>query len=236
MRAKLFELIARPRVIRIVKKENAVAADRGFTLVELLVVIAIIAILASMLLPVLGRAKEDSVKMKCVNNAKQLGMALQMYGDDNGSLLPMPHGTEVWNAVNPQPWTQVFVAYYNNTNILTCPSYCQFYSKSPYNYFMGAREAYVQNGDSASVDMRKILLPSQYVLSGDCNFAFETIDADPDNYTQDTLFANLPPQGHNGWVNVLFGDEHVRNYNKFNPNEITFSYTQPGIPWLNVTN
>jgi len=207
----------------------------GFTLVELLVVIAIIAILASMLLPVLSKAKDGAVKMRCVNNVKQLGLAMQMYGDDNNSLLPMAHGTVPWGAVNPPPWSQPLAAYYNNTNILTCPSFSQLFTKSPFNYFMGARAAYIDAGTNASVLFKNILLPSQYVLSGDCNFAFEAIDADPDNYSQDTLFVNLPATGHDGWLNILFADEHVKNYNKFSTNEITFSFSQPGIPWLNVT-
>lgn len=63
-------------------------ASRGFTIVELLIVVGIIAVLMSILLPAMGKARESARQTQCISNLRQWGLAYQMYGDANRGFLP----------------------------------------------------------------------------------------------------------------------------------------------------
>ena len=98
-------------------KERTLSAHtpKGFTLIELLVVIAIIAILAAILFPVFGRARENARKSSCQSNLKQLGLCLTMYSQDYDELA-------VPAAVGELRWPQVLAPYMKMRGFVICPS------------------------------------------------------------------------------------------------------------------
>lgn len=83
-----------------------------FTLIELLVVIAIIAILASMLLPVLNKARDKAQAISCLSNMGSCAKGLAFYAEDNNQYWPKPDGTEENNWAS---WSQVLVRGVNAT-------------------------------------------------------------------------------------------------------------------------
>ena len=96
---------------------------KSFTLIELLVVIAIIAILAGMLLPALGSAKEKAKSVLCVSNLKQMGLAKEMYCNENDDWVYPARGILPDNV----SWSRMYQNLgYLNEGIFCCPSEGQY--------------------------------------------------------------------------------------------------------------
>ena len=109
----------RPFAIR----NSQFAIRSAFTLIELLVVIAIIGVLAGLLLPVMGKAKEAGRGTVCLSNLRQLGLGLQLYVQDNNNRLPFMRDVLVGTPPTlPSPDTVLMRYTGGNSNVWRCPS------------------------------------------------------------------------------------------------------------------
>jgi len=104
-----------------------VRTKRAFTLIELLVVIAIIAILAAILFPVFGRARENARRSSCQSNLKQIGLGFMQYASDyDDHIAPwgqaMPGQQAIGGYTGEWRWPDFIYPYVKNSQIFNCPS------------------------------------------------------------------------------------------------------------------
>lgn len=152
--------------------------QKRFTLIELLVVIAVIAILAALLLPALGRARDLSIQIKCLGNFKQIGIGLINYEDSAKAYCPVYIGD---SNVDTSWWTwkirtEINFAKVTDTgsnNIMVCPAKLRRGIGWGKSYAMNANAGAINNAGVPTSDYLKnysrVWMPSRAYLCGDGN-------------------------------------------------------------------
>lgn len=209
----------------------------AFTLIELLVVIAIIAILAAILFPVFGRARENARTSSCASNLKQIGLAFIQYTQDYDESYPIAGGSLKFkdpDLSKARGWMEQIFPYTKSEQIYKCPSdtFSNAGTDSKYSYFMSARAAYIAAGNAAAATREvSIQFPSLFITGGDTDTSIFTVDdADKDDYSNNLMGSgvngtvNYDSKRHLGGQNILFADGHVKKMVNFNQQGFTFRY------------
>jgi prepilin-type N-terminal cleavage/methylation domain-containing protein len=183
---------------------QAPVCRRAFTLIELLVVIGIIAVLAGLLLPVLGRAKESGRATACLGNLRQIGVAIQLYLQENNNRLPFindqfPGVTNAYAGPDSVLSNQL-----GNVKVLLCPSDKWKGSSPPPNatkpatYFAQTGSSYAWNNllNGQDADHPRAL-----------GMRF-TPDQIPLMFDKEGFHAARGPKKA---ANYLYGDSHIKN-------------------------